>query len=281
MWFVFAVLSGFFFASLNLVERHLLKNDESDPLAFSFFFSFTSALLLLPFVFLDPQFSSSFLPWLLVIIVGLLLSAHNFLNFTAIKHTSASIVGTIGKFKVVWVFLLGLLVAQEVWSPYKGLGILLTLIAGIILVVKFNTKSSLKGIIYSFTATFFVATALVIYTPLLEEFNVLSLTFLIFTFPALINFIVMKNRIFRVKRQYNTHSWRLLVIGLMGVLGNIMLVEAINLGEASRVLVILEFLFILVLLGEHFILKDKTQVLRKGLAAVLATIGAILMRIVP
>lgn len=281
MWFLFAILSGFFFASLNLIERHLLESDESDPLAFSFFFSFLSMLLLIPFVLFDPQFSSEFLPWLLVIIVSALLSANNFLNFTGIKYASASIVGTIGKFKIVWVFVLGLLLAQEVWSPYKGLGIFLTVLAGVVLVAKLNMGASLKGIIFAFVSTFFGAMALVIYTPLLKEFNVTTLTFLIFAFPAGINFIAMKGRIFRVQRQYNAYSWRLLIVSVFGVLGNIFIVAAINLGEASRVLVVVEFLFILVLLGEHYVLKDKTQVLRKGIAATFATIGAILMRIVP
>lgn len=279
MWLLFAILSGFFFAALALVDRHLLKEKESDPLAFSFFFSFTSTLLLIPVVFYDPQFSSDILPWVLVIIVSALLSAGNFLNYIGVKHASASTVGTIRKFKVVWVFLLGLLLAYEEWSVYKGLGVLFTLIAGIIVVAKSDEPLSLKGCVYTFIATFFAAAAFVIYTPLLQDFNVLSLTFLIFAFPALINFMAMKNVIVRIKAKYNKQSWRLLVIGLLGVLANITFVAAVNLGETTRVLVIVEALFIVVLLGEHFILKDKKGILRKSAAAILAIMGAILIRI--
>lgn len=279
MWLLFAITSGFFFAALNLVERHLLKDKDSDPFAFSFFFSFTSTLFLLPVVLYQPQFSTELKPWLLVVALSLLIAVGNLLSFTSIKYVSASIVGTISKFKIVWVLLLGLWFAYEVWSPYKGLGVLLTLIAGIILIGKFGGDMNLKGVVLAFLSTFFGAVAIVIYTPLLKDFNVFTLTFLVFAVPAVINFFMMKKSVLRIRKKFKKDSWKLFLIGFIAVLANLTIISAINFAEASRVLVVVEALFILVLLGEHFLLKEKTQIMRKGLAAVIATIGAILMRI--
>lgn len=279
MWFLFAIISGFFFSSLNILERYLLKDTDSDPIAFTFFFSLTCSILCFPIIFLDLKFSNDPKSWLILFTVCGLLSANNILNSMAVKYSNATIVGTIGKFRIVWVFLIGLILAYETWSHAKGLGIFLTIIAGIILVAKFDQNSSFKGTVYAFTSTLFGGIAIALYTPLLDEFSVFTLTFLVFLFPTMINFVVLKNRIQRIKTQYKKQTWRLLVVGLFGAIANIAVITAINEGEASRVLVIVEAMFILVLIGEHFLLKNKTQIIRKSTAATLATIGAILMRI--
>lgn len=281
MWLLFALLSGFFYTGLNLFQRHILKGNDSDPFAHSFFFSLVSMIVVAPFMLYNPQFATDLFSWLLVLVMGVFVAVQNFLSFSGTKFASLSIVGTIAKLRIIWVFLLGLLLAYEIWSPYKGLGILLTVIGGIIMVLRFNQKAEFKGILFAFFATFFYAAVIIIYTPLLQSFNVVTLTFLLFAVPTVINLFAMKNVVSRIQTSYKRESWKLIVVGFLSGLANLTIIAAINLGEASRVLVITEAFFILVLLGEHFILKEKTGVVRKSVAASFATIGAILMRIAP
>lgn len=280
MFIFFAILSGLFFGALSLFQRHLLKGNQSDPFAHSFFFSFTSALFILPFMLAKPAFNSDLWAWGLVLLLGLVVVAQNLLSFYALKHASASITGTIAKFRVIWVLLLGIALSHESWSNLKGLGIMLTVIAGILLVARFNQRAEWQGVMLAFIATLFYAVGITIYTPLLAAFNIVTVTFLLFTVPTVLNFILMKNAIPRIQRMYQQDGWRLLVLGFLSSMANLTMIAAISLGDASPVLAMSEaILIVVILLGEFIILREHQHMTRKILAMTMAGCGAALIHL--
>jgi len=54
--------------------------------------------------------------------------------------------------------------------------------------------------------------------------------------------------------------------------------QGLSLGEASRVLVLIESFLVVTLVGEHLFLKEREHLNTKIIAVVAATIGAVLIR---
>ena len=278
MWFFFALLSGTFYTAQGLITRHILRGNK-DAWAFSFYFSAVGALISLPFMLANVKIASSFVPWLLMLFVGCLIVLQNILNFKSTNTLEPSVQGSITKFRLAWVFLLGVIVLHEQFSWLKLIGMIVTVLAGIIILNKFRRPSSLKGIVFTFSATFAYAIVIILYKYLFSSFNSASLTFFIFFIPAIMNFILMPRSYTRIKTMFLEQRLPVFLACGLGGLANLAMNQALAIGEASRALVIIEAFLVITLIGEHVFLKEKTHLMTKIIAVGLATLGAILIRI--
>ncbi len=277
MWLLYVILSGVFYTAQGLLTRHILKG-EKDSWAFSFYFSFIGAVVSFPFMLVSPHLPSSISGWILGICISLLIVAHNFFNFRASNTLEASIVGAVTKFRLIWVFILGIIFLHEAFTFAKTLGILFTILAGWLIVKKFKSIHQSKGILYTFISTIIYAVIIVLYKYLFTFFNVTSATFfIVFLFPAIINIIIMprfKERVIKIMR--HDGKFVLLATGLGGF-ANLAINQSLSLGEVSRVTVINEAFLISVLIFEHLLLKERSNMKTKLIAVILAVVGAILM----
>lgn len=279
MWLIFALLAGIFYTISGLITRNVLKRDNNDAWAFSFYFSAVGALVSLPFMLSEPKMANQIQPWLLMIGVGILIVIQNLLSFASSKYISPSVGGSITKFRLVWVMLLGIIILHESSNAFKIVGTLLTVASGIIIMRKFLKPKDIKGIIYTFVATIFYAIVIVLYKFLFSSFNSQSLTFFIFFIPMLINLIIMPNSIKRICALAK-NNFKMVFLGCtLGGLANLAMNKGLSLGEASKVLVIIESFLVVTLIGEHFFLKERENLFIKIVAVILATTGAILIRI--
>jgi len=277
MWLLFSILSGILFTILSLLTRYILKGDK-DAWAYSFYFSFVGALVALPFVINNPKFSNNPSFWLLIIFVGGLIVLHNYLNFKSSNYLEASVVGSISKFRLLWVLLIGVILFDESLDIYKIIGTLFTVLAGLVIYAKYKKVESKKGLVLIFSATFVYAAIIGFYKLLFEEFNSVTLTFFVFLIPALINLVVMPNSLSRITKMAKVQGKAVFLATFFGGLANLAMNHALSIGEASKVLVIIESFLVILLMGEYFFLKEKSAFGRKLLAVVLATIGAVLIR---
>jgi len=278
MWLLFAVISGVLYTGSSLITRHILKNDNNDVWAFSFYFSAIGALISLPFVLVDPQVATSFQPWLLMVFVGVLIVVHNLLNFASSKYISPSMSGSITKFRLVWVMILSILILNESSTIFKIVGTFLTVFSGIVIMKNLAKPKDIKGVFYSFWATIFYAAIIILYKFLFSSFNSQSLTFFIFFIPMVINIAIMPNSFERIYLLAKNNS-RMVFLGCaLGGLANLAMNQGLSLGEASRVLVLIESFLVVTLVGEHLFLKEREHLNTKIIAVVAATIGAVLIR---
>ncbi len=279
MWLLFALLSGIFYSTSGLLTRHVLKQ-QKDAWAFSFFFSFFGALVSLPFMLTRFQIAATLKPWLILLIVGLLIVAQNFLYFRSSNFIEASVNGTIIKFRLVWVFFIGVILLNESFSWAKAAGTLLTVAAGMLLTAKrLRHRQSLIGIGLAFASTFFYATVIYFYKSLFTTFNSQSLTFFIFFFPVIINILVMPNAFSRILSLIKSDTLPVALACSLGGFANLSMNHALSIGEASRVLVIIESFLVVTLVGEHFWLKDRENFPQKLFAVLCAIAGAILIQL--
>jgi len=279
MWLLFALLSGLFYTGSNLITRHVLKKESNDAWAFSFFFSAIGALVSLPFMLTNIKVGTTVIPWLIMMGVGLLIVAQNFLYFASAKYVAPSISGSITKFRLVWVMILGIVILHESSSLLKIAGTLLTIFSGIIVIKKFSKPKNVRGIIYSLGATIFYAIVIILYKLLFSSFNSQSLTFFIFLIPALINLVIMPNAIKRIRGLIKSNYKSVIAGCVFGALANLAMNQALSIGEAGKVLVLIESFLVVTLIGEHLILKEKKDLLTKAVAVISATAGAILIKL--
>lgn len=278
MWLLFAALSGLLYTGSNLITRHVLKKDNTDPWAFSFYFSAVGALVSLPFMLVNPQIATSYQSWFLMLLVGVLIVAQNLLNFASFKYISPSVSGSITKFRLVWVMILGILILHESSTLFKIVGTALTVFSGIVIMKKLAKPKDMKGIIYAFGATIFYAIVIILYKFLFSSFNSQSLTFFIFFIPMVINLVVMPNSFKRIYLLAKNNSKMVFLGCALGGLANLAMNQGLSLGEASRVLVLIESFLVVTLVGEHIFLKEREHLYTKIIAVIAATIGAILIR---
>ncbi|MEK7141216.1 MAG: hypothetical protein AAB800_01570, partial [Patescibacteria group bacterium] len=216
MWLVFALISGAFYTAQGLITRNILRGNK-DAWAFSFYFSAVGALVSLPFMLANIKIGTQIAPWALMIVVGCLVVLQNFLSFKSANTLEASLQGSITKFRLVWVFLLGIIVIHEQFSLLKLVGTLTTVLAGSIILNKFRKPSSLTGVAFAFTATIVYGIIIILYKYLFSSFNSASLTFFIFLIPALLNVIIMPHAFERIKTMFREqHVPVLLACGLGG-----------------------------------------------------------------
>lgn len=279
MWPVFALVSGSFYTLQGLITRHVLKGNKKDAWAFSFYFSAVGALISLPFFLTNFKVAYTWSYWIIMIIVGLLIVSQNLLNFKSANHLPASVGGAMTKFRLVWVLVLGVIILKESLTWQKTIGTTLAVLAGIVILNKVKKIGSIEGLILIFSSTFFYAIVIILYKYLFQAFNSQSLTFFIFLFPMLINLLIMPNSINRIVALIKTDGRFVFIACVLGAFANLAMNYALSIGEASRVLVIIESFLIVTLVGEHLILKEKEHLAIKLVAVILAIMGAVLIRI--
>jgi drug/metabolite transporter (DMT)-like permease len=278
MWLICALVAGVLFTASSLLTRRILKGNK-DSWAFSFYYSVVGAIISMPFALSSLQIPNTFSPWLLMFFVGLLIVAQNFLNFKSANFIPASVTGTISKFRLVWVFILGLLLSQEVFGWNKLIGVVFMIIAGFVLLYKQTGVPDKVGIMYAFSSTFFYAVVIVMYQYLFQSFNSQSLTLFIFVFPALINLLIMPNRFVRIRDLFMAYRVPLIVACACGGFGNLAMNYALAQGNSTSTLVIIESFLIITLVLEGIFIKEKGNLIRKIVATLLAVIGAVIIRL--
>jgi drug/metabolite transporter (DMT)-like permease len=279
MWFIFSALAGLLYTSESLLQRHFLRK-QKDAWAFSFYYSLVGTIISFPFMIASPVIPNTAGPWLGALLVGLLIVGNNLLLFKAANHIEASVIGTLFKLKFVWIFVLSIILLGNAFEWTKLGGVVLTIAAGLIIMHRFKRPASSTAVSLVLMATVLNALIIIASKYLLDYFNVPSLTFFATFLPALLlNFILMPKATARIKSMF-TADWKV-VFGIcaVGAVANLALNQALSLHDATSVIIISEVFLVLVLAGEHLVLKEKERLWIKLGSIALAIAGAIMMQL--
>jgi len=279
MWFIFSALAGLLYTGESLLQRHFLRK-QKDAWAFSFFYSLVGTVVSFPFMLASPVVPHSVGPWLVTLLVGLLIVGNNLLLLKAANHVEASVIGTLFKLKFVWIFALSIVLLGSTFAWAKLWGVMLTIAAGLVILHRFKRPKDNAGVSYVLMATVLNALVIIASKYLLRYFNAPSLTFFASFLPALLlNFILMPKAVVRIKSMF-AMDWKV-VFGIcaLGAMTNLVLNQALSLHDPTSVIIISEVFLVLVLAGEHIVLKEKERLWIKLCSIVLAVAGAILMQL--
>lgn len=277
MWFIFSALAGLLYTGESLLQRHFLRK-QKDAWAFSFFYSLVGTIVSFPFMLALPVLPTSIGPWLGALLVGLLIVGNNLLLFKAANHIEASVIGTLFKLKFVWIFALSIILLGTAFEWTKLAGVVLTIAAGLVIIHRFKRPKDNTGVSLVLLATLFNALLIIGSKYLLDYFNAPSLTFFASFLPALLfNFILMPSATSRIRSMFKADARVVFGICAVGALANLALNKALSLHDATSVIIISEVFLVLVLAGEHIVLKEKEQLWIKLGSIVLAVAGAVMI----
>lgn len=281
MWFFFAALAGVLYTGEGLLQRFLLRA-QKDAWAFSFFYSLAGAIITFPLMLSNPRVPTDVSPWLLALLIGVLIVCHNLLIFKATHLLEASLMGALGKVRLVLIFILSILFLGAAFSWLQFFGTALVILAGLVIIHRFRRPKSLNGVLLVLLSTIFAALIIILTKYLFSSFNTVSLTFFATFLPAtVLNFVLMPQARSRIKALFKD-DWRIVLLACsFGAFANLALNHALSLQDASSVVIISEAFLVLVLAGEHLLLKEKEQLWVKLLSVVLAVSGAILIQLHP
>ncbi len=274
-WWFFALLAGSFYTGTGLVTRHILRGGQ-DAWAYSFYFSAVGALVSLPFFLWSWQTPSQALGWGLMLTIGCLVVIHNWLNFTSSKYIPASVNGVVLKFRLASVLVLAAVFGQETLTGLKIAGVVCAIAAGWLLRQSFRGSQSLYGLGLAFVSTIVYGTVVTISKFLLTNsfFSSPALTFFIFFGPMVINALIMPSARSRIIALWQVARWRVVLATTLGGLANLSINQAFLLGEASRVVIMVESFLVVTLVGEHFWLREREHLVAKVCAVFISLLGA-------
>lgn len=195
-WIVFSTISGTCYTISNIIARKVLSKSD-DAWAYSFWFSFFGMIVTLPLAVLEPKFpsvQSNFWVYAVVTAMGLGIVGHNWLVFEATKRISASMVGIISKFRLLWALILGALWGLELLTYSKVLGVVAVVLSGALVFQGQKHKQSVLGNSLILISTILYATISLVIKWLLAhtDFSAASLTFgALFLGPTIINAALM------------------------------------------------------------------------------------------
>jgi drug/metabolite transporter (DMT)-like permease len=282
MWFILALIAGIFFAINSLMIRYYFKKHH-DEWIFSFFFSFGIMLLFLPFfIYYVSNFGVSIKDiyfWIGMLLIGIMLVINNILGFKASKIIGATTQNVVGKLKLLWIIIAGLVIFNEVITIQKIIGMILIICASFLIIDYSNWKASRKGIIFIIVAG--IASA--IYGVLLKETllisNIITVSFFACVIPAIFNALLTPN-FFNSAKKVITNKQKVMWIAsicCVGGIANIAMIKALSYDVLAGVYFVMDASLIVIIFGEHFLLKERERLWWKASALVLAIIGAILI----
>ncbi|OGK19341.1 hypothetical protein A3G67_00360 [Candidatus Roizmanbacteria bacterium RIFCSPLOWO2_12_FULL_40_12] len=280
-WLLLTLVSVFGVSFAVILQRVLMKGDRSNPYSYAIVFQLIIAILnLLIAIGLGsqiPTLSEKFPYW---IVAAILWAGGSLFFFKAIQLIEASEIMIISSSRVIVTILAATVFLHEVFNIQKILGAVF-IIVSIFLVsrLKKGIKFS-KGVEYAFATAVFSGLAIVV-----DGFNVKSTDPI--SYNVTVNFLIFLillffyPKVFKQWKQLIEASFlkRMLPIGIFATVQGLAYMLALaNGGSSSQVGTIRQASVVVTVILAAIFLKEKDYLGRKFIAAVLVTLGVILLR---
>lgn len=186
-WFLLVLNSAISFSLASLLQRILLKEEQSDPIAYGVVFQFLIAVLIFVFALFYGFSIPNLIPLIPnLIIMTLFYALFNLCLFKAYQQTEASEVSVLLASRSLWSVVTAIFFLGETVNLQRIGGIVL-IIGGVILVSWKAKKWQInKGHLFTLLAAFFIGTAFTNDAFLINRFpNVPSYLVISFLLPSL------------------------------------------------------------------------------------------------
>jgi drug/metabolite transporter (DMT)-like permease len=278
-WFIFALLSTFFFIFYSLLAR-ILSIKSSNPRAFSFVYNLICSLIvLIIFIFEKSSFSPINLRIILYTLAAVTFwGLFNRTEFFAHKYMETSLRTIVSKTSELVTFVTAILLLGEAVTAQKIIAAFIILSASVLALYKNNKQINKKGLLYTLLTSLFLGLA---WTLDKKASAYYPTSFYVFLGYFLSSFYVVPFPTLsfkEIKKEFQLANWKVVLLACLNVLGYYSLVQAFKLGEASNVILILASRSAFTVLAGIFVLKETSNIFRKIIGAVAVTIGILLLK---
>lgn len=280
-WVIFALIAIVSISLSTLFARVLMKEEESNPIASSILFQFMIGGYCLLFAlalkkFVMPTGDVSLFRFLLSAIFWAL---STLFTFKAIKLLGASETSILVAGNALFITVLGVIFLKEILTFKSVLGIVLILLAILFVNKEHLSFKSKKGIFYALLVAFFSGVAVVNDVVLIREYESFSFTTLMSFLPGIILAIVFPKELIKVRKLLNIKEFR-----IMALLTFFYAIQALAFYVAygqgapvSRMSTFTKSSIVLTVILAAIFLKEKSNLAKKAVAALMVTLGAILL----
>lgn len=272
-WIILAVLAGLASNGFNITNRLALK-EKGDSTAYAWWFEVVRTLFFLIVLVRIPLPVLNFESYLKLTLVSLseLFSVYVFMRMHAL--TDLSISSVISRLRVVWSPLIAWLLIGERLSVFEYIGIS-AIFLGIAVVSSPKEIKADKGIKIALLFSFSSA----LLSTVLKSVSGVGSSELIVASQGIIPLFVlpllMKNSFGRIIQSGLKRFPQILTAGAFNIISSYLLVQALKLTDASKVVGIYQAMTILSVVYGIVVLNEREKIMRKIIGTIIVIIGII------
>jgi len=283
-WLTLTFISAVALAISTLVERVLMQDEQSDPVAYGFIFQIITGTLIFIYAIFTTGFQIPNLTPLIpnLILTGILYALANYTLFKAFQTTQASEVTILSSSRSIWSILTAIIFLKESFNTIQVTGTVL-IITGVIAVswIKKQTWKLSNGHLLSLAAALFLGIAFTNDAYILNNFdNVPSYLVLSFFLPSIVILFFKPKAIFKIKLFLKPkRAFNMLLNCLVYAIATISIFLAYKTGgNISQIAPISQSAIIITITLAYIFLKERDRVLQKILGAILVFVGVLLLK---
>jgi len=280
-WLAYTILGVFAFAFYYVLSRVFLKAKNTDAISYALLFNLVCASLLIAVVL-----SKGFVPLDFeryapnLIVMGLLYTASQIFIFQASKTIEASEVIILSSTRVLWTIGAAILFLGESFNLAKLIGAALILYAVFFVSHKKKRSKFKKGHMYAILAGVCLGLGFVNDAYVLRTADAFSYAALAFILPSILTLLVFPSVMGKIKKQFDAKLLRnTLLLGIfytIGITASYLAYQ--NGGTASQIVPIGQSVVIVTVILAALFIGERDNLLKKLVAAVLVTIGVLLLK---
>lgn len=279
-WQILLSISILTYSVSVLLQRMLLKNNKSDPVAYSIVFQLLTGILIGIYAVFRGFSTPNLIPLIPnLVLMTILYGAGNVFVFSALKIIDASEFTIVSASKALWTIMGAIIFLKEGFSLQQALGTFLIITSVVLAFWRKQKFTFSRGFIFSVLAALFFGFAFTNDAFILNNFDVPSYLTIIFITPALAVWAVYPKSIAKMKLLFERKI--LLKLGLLGVLYAISAITfflAYQIGKnAAQIASLYQTATIIIVILSIIFLKERTDLWKKLLAVIISFIGVLLI----
>ena len=280
-WPILACISIITVSVAGILERVLMKNEQSNPIGYAILFQLILGSISLVFAVVFGKFAlpSVSIPWYQFIISSVLWAASTVFTFQAVKTLTAGEVTILSASGAIISILLGIIFLREVLTVPLLIGTVLILLAIWIINTEHVSFSSKRGIIFALLAALCAGIAVVNDASILKHYEAFSYTAIMSFLPGILLICCFPKELVKTVRTIHRNVIFMMVIFcLFYAIQAITYYLAFQYGApVSQLSPLTKSSIVLTVILAAVFLKEKSNLPKKIIAAILVTVGAILL----
>jgi len=280
-WQILLTISVITYSISVLLQRILLKNDKSDPVAYSIVFQLLTGILIGIYAVFKGFNTPNLIPLIPnLILMTILYGAGNVFIFSALKIIDASEFTIVFASRALWTIIGAIVFLKESFFSQQALGTLLIILSVILVSWKKQKFTFSKGFVFSILGAASFGLAFTNDAFIVNNFNVPSYLTIAFIIPSLAVWAIYPKSTMKMKPLFEKQT--LSKLGLLGVfyaISAITIFLAYQVGKnASQIAPLNQTATIVTVVLSVIFLRERSDLLRKLLGAIISFVGVVLIK---
>ncbi len=280
-WEILLAISLISYAIAVLLQRLLLKDSQSDPIAYSIVIPLCAGIILsVPLLWKDLALEKVPELWPNLILMVALYGASNVFTYNALKRTEASTFTILNASRALWSIGAAVLFLRENFSLRQAVGTGLVIVSVILISWKGQKIRLTKGEIFALLAAFAFGVEFINDAYILQHLDVYFYLPIAFVLPSLAVWMVYPKATRQIMKLLQARSLsKAIVISVLYALSAITLFLAYQVGRnAAQIAPINETSTILIVLLAMIFLSERDRLFQRLLAAGISFSGVLLIK---